>query len=421
MLTGVIRECKQQVPTGKQNLSEAALFCKSDPAAGRRPDLQIAFVHVPFDIIVGQTHPNAISILPGVVRPLSRGWVRLSSADPLVKPRVNPNYLAAKADRDRLVQGVKLAREIFATKAFSDWVGEELLPGPRRRNSDDDLNAFVTQKADSYHHQAGSCRMGLDELAVVDPELRVHGVEGLRDRRRERHAGRAVGQLPRGDRDDRRALRRHDQDDARPAPRGCRDRLRCMSLEGKKIAVLMEADYYEPEIWYYQRRFPEEGAEVHFLTRLWGQERLTFAGHEWKVPFEVDDELRGHGRRRRCARTRRSSSRRGWSPTGSATPRTSRSCRRRPSSSSARSPSPAVLKGIICHGMWLVAPAPELVRGRPVVAHNNLHGDVTQHGRDLHRRGRRRRRRPRHRHAPAATATCSRAGSSSCSSDGRQR
>ena len=137
-------------------------------------------MHVPFDIIVGQTHPNAISILPGVVRPLSRGYVRLSSADPLVKPRVNPNYLAAKADRDRLVQGVKLAREIFATRAFSDWAGEELLPGHDVGNSDDDLNAFVTRKADSYHHQAGSCRMGLDELAVVDPELRVHGIEGLR-------------------------------------------------------------------------------------------------------------------------------------------------------------------------------------------------------------------------------------------------
>ena len=66
-----------------------------------------------------------------------------------------------------------------------------------------------------------------------------------------------------------------------------------MSLEGRKVAVLMEADYYEPEIWYYDRRFKEEGAEIHFLTRLWGQERLTFAGHEWKVPFEVDKSFEG--------------------------------------------------------------------------------------------------------------------------------
>jgi choline dehydrogenase len=179
VLTGVIYECTKPVPPGKQNLSEAALFCKSDPA-WPAPDLQLGFVHVPFNIIVGQGHPNSVSILPGVVRPLSRGYVRLSSADPQVKPRVNPNYLAAKSDRDRLVQAVRLAREIFATKAFSDWVGDELMPGPDVGASDDDLNAFVANTADSYHHQSGSCRMGLDELAVVDPQLRVHGVEGLR-------------------------------------------------------------------------------------------------------------------------------------------------------------------------------------------------------------------------------------------------
>jgi choline dehydrogenase len=179
VLTGVIRECKQAVPQGKQNNSEAALFWKSDPRMPA-PDLQMSFVHLPFNIIVGQGHPNSISILPGVVRPLSRGSVRITSSDPLVKPRLNPNYLAAKADRDRLVQAVRLAREIFATRAFSDWVGDELMPGPDVGNSDDALNTFVRDNADSFHHQAGSCKMGLDELAVVDPELRVHGVEGLR-------------------------------------------------------------------------------------------------------------------------------------------------------------------------------------------------------------------------------------------------
>jgi choline dehydrogenase len=179
VLTGVIRECKKQVPTGTQNLSEAALFTKSDPG-WPAPDLQIGFVHVPFNIIVGQGHPNSISILPGVVRPLSRGNVRITSKDALVKPRVNPNYLAAKSDRDRLRQAVRLAREIFATRAFSEWVGDELMPGHDVGGSDDDLNMFLTGFADSYHHQAGSCRMGLDDLAVVDPELRVHGIEGLR-------------------------------------------------------------------------------------------------------------------------------------------------------------------------------------------------------------------------------------------------
>jgi choline dehydrogenase len=78
------------------------------------------------------------------------------------------------------VQAVRLSPEIFATRAFSDWMGDELMPGPDYGSSDDDLNRFVTNTADSYHHQAGSCRMGMDELAVVDPRLRVHGIEGLR-------------------------------------------------------------------------------------------------------------------------------------------------------------------------------------------------------------------------------------------------
>ena len=178
VLTGVIRECKKPVPQGHLNLSESALFLKSDPGwVG--PDLQIAFVHVPFDIIVGQGHPNSVSILPGVVRPMSRGWIKLASADPMEKPLVNPNYLGAESDLDRLVQATKLSRDIFATEAFSDWVGDELLPGPDVK-TDEQLREFVKNRADSYHHQSGSCKMGSDEMAVVDPQLRVYGVEGLR-------------------------------------------------------------------------------------------------------------------------------------------------------------------------------------------------------------------------------------------------
>jgi choline dehydrogenase len=177
VLTGVICESSQPVPPPKQNLSESALFCKSDPG-WPAPDIQLAFVHVPFDIIIGQRHSNSFSILPGVVRPLSRGWVRLASADPLAPPAVNPNYLAAESDAARLADGVALARRIFATRAFAPWVKQELLPGPEVRDAD--LRDWVRQTADSYHHQAGSCRMGLDALAVVDPRLRVYGVQGVR-------------------------------------------------------------------------------------------------------------------------------------------------------------------------------------------------------------------------------------------------
>lgn len=178
VLTGVINETTRPVPPPNLNLSESALFCKSDPGwVG--PDLQIAFVHIPFNIIVGQGHPNSVSILPGVVRPMSRGWIRLADSNPLSKPLVNPNYLAAEADLARLVQGVQLARDIFATDAFASWGGTEVMPGPETQTPEQ-LRAFVRQSADSYHHQAGSCKMGLDNLAVVDPQLRVYGVTGLR-------------------------------------------------------------------------------------------------------------------------------------------------------------------------------------------------------------------------------------------------
>ncbi len=178
VLTGVIQGTSKPVPPGNLNLSECALFYKSDPAQSG-PDIQIAFVHVPFDIIIGQANPNSVSILPGVVRPTSRGWIRLASSNPLDQPLVNPNYLATEADAQRLVDAVKLARKIFATRAFSAWAAEELLPG-RAVATDEQLREFVRQRADSYHHQVGSCKMGVDNLAVVDPDLRVRGVERLR-------------------------------------------------------------------------------------------------------------------------------------------------------------------------------------------------------------------------------------------------
>jgi len=178
VLTGLIAETVDPVPQGKQNLSESALFTTSQPGL-IAPDLQLAFVHVPFDIIVGQSHPNAVSILPGVVRPNSRGTIRLASADPFAKPLIDPNYLGDRSDLDRMIQAFKLSREIFAAAAFKDELKGELLPGPDVM-TDAEIEAFIRQRADCYHHQAGSCRMGIDNLAVVDPELRVRGVEHLR-------------------------------------------------------------------------------------------------------------------------------------------------------------------------------------------------------------------------------------------------
>jgi protease I len=152
-----------------------------------------------------------------------------------------------------------------------------------------------------------------------------------------------------------------------------------LPLQGKKIGILIEADFYEKEIFYYEHRFPEEGLEVHWLSRLWGQPGLTFAGHEYKAPFYChesfegmsDEELRSYS--------------------AIIVPSAFVSDRLRYTEDLSKlAPAvqfiqrafaePGILKGIICHGMWLVSPLPELVRGRQVVAHPNLYSDVRNMG-----------------------------------------
>jgi len=152
-----------------------------------------------------------------------------------------------------------------------------------------------------------------------------------------------------------------------------------MRLEGKKVGILIESDFYEPEIFYYQRRFPEEGAEIHFLTRLWGQPALTFKGHEYHAPFEcresfedIDDRaLRSYAAI--IVPSGMVSDRLRYTEDIHKLPPATEFIKRAFAEK-------GVIKGIICHGMWLVAPVPELVRGRRVVAHNNLLGDVRNMG-----------------------------------------
>ncbi len=147
----------------------------------------------------------------------------------------------------------------------------------------------------------------------------------------------------------------------------------------KKVGVLIEGDYYEKEIFYYEHRFPEEGIELHFLTRMWGQSQLTFNGHEWKVPFEVresfenmsDEELRSYSAI--IVPSGIVSDRLRYTEDVNKIPPATEFLKRAFAEK-------GILKGIICHGMWLVAPAPELVRGRNVVVHNNLIGDARAYG-----------------------------------------
>lgn len=150
-------------------------------------------------------------------------------------------------------------------------------------------------------------------------------------------------------------------------------------LAGAKVGVLIESDYFEPEIFYYQFRFAEEGVDLHFLTRLWGQNSIDFTGHEWHVPFTAkesfegidDDQLRTYDAI--IVPSGMVSDRLRYTEDVTKTPPATEFLRR-------AFAQPSVLKGIICHGMWLVAPAPELVAGRKVVVHNNLIGDARNMG-----------------------------------------
>ena len=115
----------------------------------------------------------------GPVRTESRGWLRLASDDPLAAPRMCLNGLQAEADRRVFRESVRMTREIAAQAAFDRVRGPEVAPGPDV-TSDSDIDAFVRANANSAYHLCGTCRIGTDGMAVVDPELRVRGIDGLR-------------------------------------------------------------------------------------------------------------------------------------------------------------------------------------------------------------------------------------------------
>jgi choline dehydrogenase-like flavoprotein len=161
------------------NLFESTAFIRT-PFATDRPDLQVVFQPARrnrnlFPLPLG--HGFAISSVG--LYPASRGRVHLASADPLAAPRVAANFLSDPADLKPLLFGLKLARRLFAAESFRRFAAIEVTPGPQAVD-DDALTAYIRRVAASVHHPVGTCRMGVDDQAVVDAGLRVHGVAGLR-------------------------------------------------------------------------------------------------------------------------------------------------------------------------------------------------------------------------------------------------
>ncbi len=178
-LKGILEWRSQRSGMLTTNFAEAGGFIKSTPGEAR-PDLQLHFV-------IGKLIDHGRKVVFGhgyschvcLLRPRSRGSLKLASPDPLAPPAIDPNFLADSDDVARMVRGFRLMRHILAQPALAGHRGTELAASANAR-SDAQIEQFIRDRADTIYHPVGSCRMGAGPLDVVDAQLRVHGVQGLR-------------------------------------------------------------------------------------------------------------------------------------------------------------------------------------------------------------------------------------------------
>lgn len=161
-------------------INQGGLFTRVLPES-KTPDIQFHIGTLSADMAGGKVHDySGFTLSVCQLRPESKGWVRLGSADPLQPPKITANYLATETDRRCALGGMKFARTLAATEPLKSYVAEEKLPGPGITD-DEGLLAFAREYGATIFHPAGTCRMGADDdrEAVVDPRLRVRGVDGL--------------------------------------------------------------------------------------------------------------------------------------------------------------------------------------------------------------------------------------------------
>jgi choline dehydrogenase len=143
------------------------------------PDLQLFFGGFAFPGL-GVDFNRGFALVPVVCRPQSVGQVWLRSNDPFESLNIQTNYLTCEYDMSVLLAGIKLGREIVQTRPFREMLGRELLPGPEIGTDESKLRKYIKATCITDWHPSGTCKMGLDEMAVVDPRLRVYGMDGLR-------------------------------------------------------------------------------------------------------------------------------------------------------------------------------------------------------------------------------------------------
>ncbi|MBS0335381.1 MAG: choline dehydrogenase [Proteobacteria bacterium] len=160
-------------------INQGGIFARALPES-KTPDVQFHVATLSADLAGAKPHPwPGFTFSVCQLRPESRGTVAIRSADPFEAPSMKPNYLSAELDRRCAVAAVKLARSLASTEAMKPYVAEEYKPGSGAR-SDEDLLEFARGYGATIFHPSGTCKMGIDPMAVVDDRLRVHGVSGLR-------------------------------------------------------------------------------------------------------------------------------------------------------------------------------------------------------------------------------------------------
>ena len=180
LLSPVIFSAEREVgpPSPGLPACQTHLFWRSQPGLPT-PDIQPIHFMAPMVEPWMEPIENGFTLLGGLVRPLSRGSLRLTGPSPEAPVALDPNVLACEADLEGLVAAVDLCRRVGAADALRAWGAVERYPG-RSVDTAEAVRAYVRETAITYHHQVGTCKMGTDAAAVVDPRLRVHGIEGLR-------------------------------------------------------------------------------------------------------------------------------------------------------------------------------------------------------------------------------------------------
>lgn len=179
MLDHLWRWRKNGVSMAATSIAEGAAFLKTSPTLDR-PDIQLHFTIAVVDDHARNLHMGyGFSCHVCKLRPESRGSITLNNTNPFDMPAIDPAFLQDRRDLDTMIKGARMTREILEAPALAKYRRKEMF-GTDKAKSDEDWERHIRSRADTIYHPVGTCKMGIDDMAVVDPQLRVHGIEGLR-------------------------------------------------------------------------------------------------------------------------------------------------------------------------------------------------------------------------------------------------